>query len=220
MSSVVEFVTGDKFILRVWKYALADPSVIWTNAYEFKAIAAGVQDDLTAAGGAFFGFEQTIHLTDIKFFKFSWSTWEADSHPYDPDTFYENEFGPESGARVPLTDPLPLEVCWSLRRAAATGRSGKIYLRGCLVEGDVERGGRGYTFTDPLAMRTLLAGAVTSNIDNYLSGTGVNLQLSMIAKVKDQLEIQIRDVKDIVSRGVTNVQMKHAWYNRHKILPG
>lgn len=216
MASVLDFEIGDLFILRVWKHHTDAPLVEWTNTYEAKALAAGGLILLTDLAAKAVAFEQVLHGEDIQFSRYTISTWQPDTHPYDPEAFYDHPLGSATfGTRVITGDQLPVRVCWAAQRAAVTGRMGKLYYRGCLGEGDVQAAGEGYQFTNPAAMETLINGAATTTqFGNYFAPAVGAMELSMIGLPKGVTVPQVRGVTDITSDGVVDVQMNHRWFNR------
>ncbi len=216
MSGVESYDPGAMFIFRTWKHDTAEPDFEWTNAYEVKADMAGDAGFLSILGVALLDFEKFLHGTTIEFSRTTISTWVPDSHPYDPLNFLVTEHPSGTLGTQNILLPLPLRVAWAMKRTTPYGRSGKLYLRGCLGEGDVNKGIQGYSLTDPAAMALRVNAAIgDAGLNDYLGEVVINgLGLSLIGLPKGVVAPQVRRVWGILSHGVVDVQMNHRWFNR------
>lgn len=212
--TVVTYAQGDNFIFRIFKRAVGDNSIKWSNTYEVTARAAGSTTDLEALVAKLISMERTIHYNTVQVYRTSVSTWVPDSHPYNPLEFLTNEADFGVGLRTP-SQILPLEVCWHVARDAKVGRPGKIFYRGAVDGTEVQASGRAYSFVDEEAMQDVIDAAVTNAIlGQYFSGGTAPLGFVMIGIPKGETVPYNIGIQTFASKGVSIVQMKHGWYNR------
>lgn len=204
------------FIIRIFKaWRGRDISRAWSNTYE---IISGADNptELVAVGDALVAAERIIHLTDVNFLQYTISTWAPDSHPYNPETFVtytlavDGQRGNDSGVN---DNALDYNVCYMIHRNATTGRSGRLFFRGCLMETDVmiqgdgrfaiEGTGAGEVDTKTQAFKTALAPYITGGTGN---------QLALISKSGST--IYRRNVVDIVAGGVVINKKNHRYFDR------
>lgn len=213
--TVLSFSSGDRFFCRVWKDDAQDEAIKWTNVYEVQATSGGTLTDLQDLGGKLVLYESAFHLTSVRFTQFEVGTWEPDSKPYNPEAFYSEALVAGTfGLRTlpPATNQLPLSVCLSCRRVVQTGRQGKLYYRGVLHEGDVEKAGSGWGLSAASTIFSEFSDAV-EGIQGYIQGVLFPLRFHLIGKVKGGT-VYSRPVLDIVAYDAVTVQLEHAWYNR------
>lgn len=138
--SVLSPTPDEIFRVTVRKALQANPSATWINTYEVRAEADN------GNGGAFpstavldevaqtiVEWERRYHLTGVLFTRYVVSTWLADTEPYNGDEFLAVPTN-LTGTVVPTGDPLGLNQCLFIERQPVGGRTGKLYLRGCLTE--------------------------------------------------------------------------------------
>lgn len=213
---VNDYLAQDEFFVRIFKHRDGDPDLSWSNVYEVIATGDGGIAELNALGNDLLNYEKQIHYDDILFDRIGIGTWTPDTHPYDPYNTYVIEVpgGTFGGRTAPAnTARLPLRSCWEVKRGVLTGRSGKLFYRGCLAETDVEALAGGWDFTDAAAMETILAGSITLNLAEYFTGGGGPFALALIGKNKVGTKYT-REVTSFHSRAPVDVQMNHRWYNR------
>lgn len=208
------------FILRTFKsWGARDANRRWVNTYEFSTTThtspAAMLPTLVAVVNA----EREIHLTDVQFLEGTVSTWVPDSHPYDPDVFVTQELsghGNRGNSTPPNSTALDSNVCLQVKRQCTSGRSGKLFYRGCLLETDVEMGGDG-SFTLTAGTGIAPGGtqwvAYTTAMAPFLTAAEGGDALSLISKVGTTTHI--RPVDALVPRGVTINRRNHRYFDRH-----
>jgi len=208
---ITPFAVGDKFIYRVLKSLTTNPDNRWVNTYEFRAGEVGAEADLLTLGTALVNFEIAMSRETVQFERLTISTWVPDSVPYDPAAFITTTL--TGAGTLPITDDVsPLNMCLSVARIAATGRSGHIFLRGNLTEEDVTAPAGKSVLTARPTKQTQLDGALSSSgLDAYI-GPEDPIALFMVMVNKDGT--QIREVKELLVQGVTTLPQDHAWFNR------
>ena len=209
--SLLTFATNDLFVVRVKKHHNANPSRSWQNSYEFVANESGTLSDLDALANTILDYEQQLHNTFTQFEQVSVSTWAADSVPYDPDAFLVEPVSfaglhDTTGALAPIT------TCWKVSRPCLTGRSGHIFYRNVFAQGDLEAPSGISQIETPATFDTLLSDARTSSgLADYLGLIPTaKLQMALINKTGSN----VRGVQTLISSGVTQLPVDHAWFNR------
>jgi len=115
------------------------------------------------------------------------ATWQADSFPYDRNKFTNFPVG-LFATRLVNGDHEPAEMCLKLSRNPASGRSGRVLLRGVLGENDVSSANTGA----PELTNAGLANTTIPPISSYIfelspflaTGSGANGFLAMIGRPK------------------------------------
>jgi hypothetical protein len=133
------------FIIRVFKsWGARDPERRWSNAYEITSPTLTSPEAQEPTMEMIVAAERHIHLPDVQFLEATISTWLPDSHPYDPTAFTTYDLtgiGTRSTAGADANSALDSNVCYLVKRQCTTGRSGKLFYRGCLLEQDVFNSG-------------------------------------------------------------------------------
>jgi len=209
--SVLDFVGGDKFVLRIFKHHENNPDNLWSNSYEFEAAEEGDGTGLLEMATAFVAFEKAIHMVAIDFDRFTISTWEADSVPYDPESFISVAIT-GSGAVGEVNGMLPINQCIAVARVAASGRFGHLFYRGALDQAEVDNPAGKLVLQDASEYQDKIDAAATSSsaIDYFGAIPDQNLHLSLISKSGTQ----VRGVVGLAAQGVTTLPTDHAWFNR------
>ncbi len=210
--TVASFTSGDAFTFRVLKHLATNPENVWANSYEFIATDAGGTAELFALGDALVAFERELHSVQVAFDRYIVSTWEADSVPYDPETFVSVPLD-VIGVLVSLgNDLVPLGEAWRVNRQAATGRFGNLFFRGSLTEVEVQAPAGKPVLTVPGSQAERLADAIDSSLlANYFGATASGgFYMAMI----NFNGTQRRVVNQLVSSGVSMIKADHQWFNR------
>jgi len=209
--SVLTFASGDNFVFRLTKSLETNPDNKWANSYEFTATTSGAIADIIALGEILADFEVALHLNTVVFDRLLVSTWEADSVPYNPESFFSTTLT-ATGANDVTSDMLPLSTCLSVSRQASTGRFGHIFYRGVLMEASVEAPAGKYILVDRPSIQTILDDAISSSgLDAYIGvGATESLSLAMISADGSQ----VRTVNNLRAQGVSQVKSDHMWFNR------
>src|SRR5215475_2454022 len=131
--SVVAFVEGDLFTVRVVKSLSTNPLLEWANAYEFKSNTAGDEGALLNLADDLVKFEKAMHKGNVAFRRILVSTWEPDSKPYNPEAFFSSSLS-GTGALASTAAILALTQCLSIVRQPFAGKAGHVFFRGALDE--------------------------------------------------------------------------------------
>jgi hypothetical protein len=130
------------YTVKIFKsWGARDAERRWSNTYEIQSAAtspAGLGSTVTALVNA----EKAFHLEQTNFLSATVSTWEPDSQPYNPDAFTTIELGGVgAAAQGGAENALDSNVCYVLRFMPNTGRAGRRFYRGALLESDIQSGG-------------------------------------------------------------------------------
>lgn len=209
--TVLTFATNDLFVVRVKKSHTANPSRSWQNSYEFVANESGTLSDLDDLANVVLDYEQQLHNTFTQFEQVSVSTWVADSVPYDPDAFLVDPVDLQ-GTRDTTGALAAITTCWKVARPCLSGRSGHIFYRNVFAQSDLTAPSGISQLNDPATFSTLLSDARTSSsLSDYLGLTPTaKLQMALINKTGSN----VRGVQTLISSGVTQMPVDHAWFNR------
>jgi len=208
---VSSYAADDLFVFRVIKRLATNPDRSWANTYEFRAVAAGSEDELLALGTALALFESKMSLTWVEYTRLIISTWAPDSVPYNPEAFISTSLT-LSGVKTPTSDQQPLTMALSVARQVASGRFGHIFLRGVLQETDtVAPAGKSILTSRPIYQGLLNTAQDDAGLLDYIGlAPSAGLQMVMVGKT----DAEVRPVINLAVQGVTQLPVDHTWYNR------
>jgi len=209
--SVVEFGSGDLFIARVFKNHIANPDNTWVNSYEFKSTEAGTVGVIIDLAEKLVNFEIAVHSVAVNFTRITISTWEIDSVPYDPTTFFSTTTT-GVGTRSTTGDLVGLNNCLTVSRVPISGRFGHIFYRGFLVESDIEAPAGKTVLADKPGTQTIVDAALTSSGLDETIGIAADGSFQMV--MVDKTGIVVRNVRELLVSGVSALPQDHAWFNR------
>ncbi len=213
---------GEVFRVTSRKSLSNNPNATWVNTYEIAANSTGLPEgtftgigDLQNAALAIQEWERSLHLTDVLFDRLTISTWLSDSVPYNGDEFAVVT-NVVSGTRLASGDPLGLENCLFIERQPLAGRTGKIYLRRCLGEGDITAPAGRTSLNNPLreALNESFVdpGGPANLIDQLAAAADA---LLVMAAINSSSVPVIRRVFAIsASDRVTQKKTDNRWFNR------
>jgi hypothetical protein len=208
---VSSYAVDDLFVFRVIKRMVTNPDRKWANTYEFRAVAAGSEDELLALGTALVEFEANMSLTATEFTRLIISTWVPDSVPYNPESFISTSLT-ASGGKIPGSDIQPLTMALSVARQVASGRFGHIFMRCVLQETDtVAPAGKSILVNRPAFQGLLNTAQDDAGLLDYIGlSPALGLQMVMVGKT----DAEVRPVIGLAVQGVTQLPVDHTWYNR------
>lgn len=226
--------------VRVFKSYGSPNNRQWSNTYELNdggpVVEAGVSPTtFLSAAQQIADAERGLHLNVVYFNRFTISTWQPETGGYDPTSEVTVPMGNQglnsTGGADALIEDLRI-VLW-IARKAATGRPGKVFYRGVLIESNVENvGGKmaltagSSVFTLFNAYHTALASlfpASPTGVRLVLIGGTLNKALVTVHKAGfDTLQIRrtygtpwhIRNLTDLVLQGATVRQTSSGYFDR------
>lgn len=213
--TVLEFGPNDRFTVVATSRLAASPSVKWNNTYELQAQIEGTQEELVIAAESIAQFQQLMTLSSIEVEEVKISTWEADSHPYDPSAFMVVPIHGLGSISTVGVEPLPLKDTLYIERVVAVGRLGKLFLRGALTKADVTGTYDKWALANPGSIASRMGDAIeTSGLDTMFqagaSTTGIRLNLINLSGVV----IVNRPVQSFQVSGVSSVKLNHKYFDK------
>ncbi len=210
--SVLDFTTGDLFVIRVIKHLTTNPSNEWANSYEFQADSADSVAALQTLGDLMIVFEKALHAETVAFDRFIISTWEPDSVPYDPESFVSSPSTLVGQRPVTSTEVEPTGMALRVNRQCASGRFGNLFYRGALFENEVSSTAGIPILSDPATLASILGDSVDDSglVDYFGEGAIGGLHMVMV----NFNGTQIRPVTQLVLGGVSLIKQDHQWFNR------
>jgi hypothetical protein len=209
--SVLAIVEGDRFIYRIYKHHDNNPDNLWVNSYEAVATESDDGTNLLQLATKLVDFEKAMHMVAIDFDRFTISTWEADSVPYDPLNFMSIAIT-GSGAVGETNGMLPLNTCLSVARVATSGRFGHIFYRGALDQAEVDNPAGKLVFQDSEEIQSRIDAALTAS--SLSENLGIAPEISPHLRMISKDGTQIRQIVGLVAAGVSTLPLDHAWFNR------
>jgi hypothetical protein len=188
----------------------------WSNTYEIMT-ALGSVTSLETIAADIVAAERVLHMKDVQFLQYAISTWVPDSKPYDPDTFVTVGLTGTGARGATGINPTALDynVCLIVKREAATGRVGRLYYRGCLIESDVEMGGDGrFIMTPdpgPESVTSMITGAYNTELSPYITGEPGN-NLALVGK--SGTVVHRRPVVRLTFGGIGVNKKNHRYFDR------
>lgn len=211
------------FIARVYKsWGVQDYERRWVNTYELASDSALAPAMATSILNALAAAESNLYFNNVRFLTATLSTWTPDSDPYNPNSFFTLELS-GGGARAGGVDILDSNVCLVIKKQADLGRSGRLFYRGALAEGDVEVGGDGrfrIAATSPVAAGGAVMTSYMSAMAPFLSGNvggADNLTLRLIGQSTTSQGVVVthdRAVTALKVGGVTINRRNHRYFDR------
>jgi hypothetical protein len=213
--SVAVPAAGEIFIFRTFKQHVNNQNDYFTNVWEFQAKdPAPNQSELVTLGNNLVVFEKSMTTDEILHDRFIVSEWTP-TGDYDPYDMMSVSTG-GSGALTTATNGLPLEACLFIRRSVATGRQGKLLLRGALTEADVESNAGDWILSDEAAMASDMNSRIASSgLSDYMGAPSASAGLQMVMHgVTKAGAVFTRPVIGMSVGGVSWAKMTRRWYNR------
>lgn len=136
LMSVLIPTEGEDFMIRIHKRLTTSPLLDWVNTYEMEAGSTTSLASLQNLALLLYQMEQSLHQTDVEFFKYVISTWVPDGAPYNPTSFVAVTLVGVFGLNA-ATPGMSLHNCLQVNRSVVGGRQGKIFYRRVVGEGDV-----------------------------------------------------------------------------------
>lgn len=215
---MASLITSTQITVRTMKRAVANPDWTWQNNYEF---VLGTANGEPAAWEAFLdaivAAERPLHNGTVEFVRAVASTYTAEEG-YQPQSMFVREINNLLGTRTTSGDALPRHAVLHLKKDAAYGRAGKMFLRGCLTETDVQTGSSLDWQLTPGATTALQTAANTfytaiMNAITTLGGAGSYWAMIGTASGIPDTTL-IRQVRSVTARSVSINRAHHRYFDR------
>lgn len=204
---------GEILRLSIFKYHENTISDKFVTGYEFQALGTGLGIvGVNQLVNNVVNFEKEMTRNTISFDRAVVSTWAEEPGGYDPSQFVVVDLtgtGTISGSSADL----PLEAALFVRRTVASGRQGKLFLRGYLSETRVENNSGQWVLSDPAAAQNALDTAISTSITGYLGGAAVDWQMVLHGANKAGT-LYTRPVLSLGVVGVTWAKRSRKHYDR------
>lgn len=216
MALITDLSVGDFIVGKVYTYHLNNVEKQYTNTYEFRANAIGIDGgDLADLASALADFHRRAHHTDVYIDRVVLSTREAEEGGYDPTSFVVYPKG-VLGIRAISGDALAADIVLYIKRLVTTGRTGKLELRLCLGEGDINAPAGKLRLAAPDTIfdeyQDILG---DSGLSAYMGGEGGSIfQMAMVSELGDPPVTVARYVQSLQVAGCRDTNPNHAYYNR------
>lgn len=206
-------------IIRIFKsWQARDPERRWVNNYEAHSDEVVAPDAFESMMNDIVAAEKLIHLLPVQFLSATISTWEADSVPYNPSSFFTYELagGGGRGGAADVVQALDSNVCYLVKRQTHGGKSGKLFYRGCLEEADVQMGGDGrFVFTAGTGLATPASpefAAYATAMAPHLSVGAGGEKMALISMIG--VNQVARLVESLAVGGITINRRNHRYFDR------
>jgi hypothetical protein len=139
------------------------------------------------------------------------SSWEPDSHPYNPLGFLTFTLNSPGVITLGEDEPVSLRQTLFLKRAVSSGLQGKLFLRGALVGADIEYSDGEWALSNPGGLQSRVNTAfTTADITDYFNGLDAALfYLCMMGDAG-----ATRPVGDLLVAGTSDVKLNHKYFDR------
>jgi len=200
------------------KHAVGNPDYHWVNTYEidkgliffdYETVASSFAHDLAVA-------ESEMHTTNVVYDSVTFSTWNADSEPYNPYGFVTVPLDDVIGKIIPIGSPLPRNVCLFVRREPVSGRTGKLFFRGALTENNVDGSTALGWSISPSSVAginssiSLLTGGFNAALADVMPGA----HWAMVGRPKGTTDVISRYVNGYTLAGVVINSPNHRYFDR------
>lgn len=216
MPSVVDYSDGARFTLRVRSSLNANRRVRWFNTYEFRSTEAGGISALNTLCDQVAAFHSEITYNYVRTDEVTVSTWEPDSHPYNPLGFLTVSYNFLGQIALGTKKPVALRQTLFLKRAVIAGLQGKLFLRGALANEDIEAVDGEWQLVNPSTLETDVNNALTVSALT-LTMQGVESTAFYMCMIGDAGAT--RPIEDFAVAGTSDVKLNHKYFDRAPAAP-
>lgn len=213
---------NEVFFMTVHQQIITAPTVGWANTFAFEVTdVISSRESLTMAAMTCVDFCRMLLLESNAVERVVVSAAvELPFLPTTPSDFYIVDYGgagySEGGVASERCD---LDVVMHIRRAVYTGSWGHLYMRGCLLESDVQAPSGKLSYNNPTAQASRVQSAlVDSGLLDYVGETGALPGLNLITyrpgTVLPPVAAVVKFVTGLTSHTVTRRKFNKAYYDR------
>lgn len=211
MASVVDFSDGARFVVRVQSSLASNRRVRWFNTYEVRSTSSGNDSDIQQLASNIGVFQANVSYNYIYVDDITVSTWEHDSHPYNPLGFLTFTLNSPGVVALGEDTPVSLRQTLFLKRAVSSGLQGKLFLRGALSGVDIEYSDGDWALDNPGSLQSRVNTAfTTADITDYFNG--VEATQFYFCMMGDAGET--RPIGDLLVAGTSDVKLNHKYFDR------
>jgi len=212
MADVTDFDVGARFTVRVRSSLTSNHRVRWFNTYEFRSNISGGVSELNSLAGIVGDFHEAISYNYITIDQVQVSTWEADSHPYNPLGFFTRPINQVGDLPLGVKTPVSLRQTMFVKRGVSSGLPGKLFYRGALSNEDLAYADGEWVLADIIGLNTdLQAATVSTSFSEYLGGVAGSPEfyLCLIGDGGETRAVTRLDVD-----GTSDVKLNHKYFDR------
>ena len=199
--------------MRIFKYAIGNPTYLWSNTYEIcsdNASTVGDISGLPAMATSIALAEAVMHIDEVVYDHAVVASWQPDSHPYNPESFISVALDFDGGHTVAGT-PAPRYVVMNVSRLVPFGRAGKLAYRGVFDQDS-------YNVSDALepAFTSGAEAALETLVDNFF----VAFQGAVETALDEHWSMSMVGMADLgggpvlVQRPVSGLRIKGVGFNK------
>lgn len=204
---------GEAFRVRTEFYHQTNPAKKYSVNNTVICAANTVLAELTDLTSVLATFFANICYNPMVISRTVVSTFVPDTSPYQGDEFYVNEHNLQGLRILGGKMLLPLKIAMFISKQIATGRSGKMFLRGALAEEDVEFGQELFAPSGIANLDGVVEDAVSiSGISSYFYASESSLKLCVGTNAG--VIINPRLVENFEFKGIRSVSVNHRYYDQ------
>lgn len=211
MPFVTEYSDGARFTARVRSSLASNRRVRWYNTFEVRSTDSGTTEDIAQLAANLCTFVVNIAYNYVYVDECTVSTWEEDSHPYNPLGFLTYNYNTVGVKSLGGDSAMPLRQTLFLKRVVESGLQGKLFLRGALSLPDVEYTDGDWGLDNPGGLQSNVNTAITtSDIGDYLLGIdSIRFGIVMMGPAGST-----RFVTNFQVEGTSDVKLNHKYFDR------
>lgn len=142
------------YSIRTYMHYDVRPSDFWTCTLEYNIDDTVESPEMTSVCDELVNGIKEILLANVVIDRVVVSTWVADSDPYDPEALRTISYGVMGARGFTLTAPVADSLTLFIRKDVGSGRTGKIQLRGTLLNAQLDSDSGEWTI-------------ITADVDNF-----------------------------------------------------
>lgn len=171
MASILDYVSGTRFTCRVRSSLVSNPRVRWFNTWEIRATSDGDITTIDSIIGSIVAFHYEVSYNYVRVDEATMSTWEEDSHPYNPLGFKTVVYNQIGANALGTLLPVALRQTLFCKRLTESGLPGKLFLRGALANEDIFTYDGEWALVDVSAQEEVVQAALlASGLTNHMNG--------------------------------------------------
>ena len=153
----------------------------FVNSYELVASNGAEFGDIQTAVEKIAEFERQIHLNIVGFNRYTISTWQPDSTPYNPQNLFTHQLSTVGAREVSNSNVLALQAVLSIKRLTSFGKCGRIAYRGCLTEAQTDGTSGTIIYSNPTEIASMLSDALGNSHIGDLWDVDGKVRLALVS---------------------------------------
>jgi hypothetical protein len=187
--SILTPTDGELFRLTSVKSWTSGSPIEFRNSYVVQTGASTTSDELSTIAQGISYFERLLLSSKVFFKEVLISTYLPDSNPYDGTEFKThpiNAYGERATDKIPLA----LEQVLVLTRNVATGKSGKLPIRGVLTDDSIVYDNGNMVLVSLTYWQTLISTSLeATNLSDYMESGSSDVRFVIVSKTGAKRQI-------------------------------